>query len=129
MRQIIFAFATSIAFVVSPSDAGPALGAEQLRVVPQWSWRVDGRASIDGSLFAATTSYTHVSLVNKDGVLLWAIPIWIPSQTAFSPDSKWLAACGENDGFVLNLKSGELRVFPQLRGSVLEFTQIGRAHV
>ncbi len=98
---------------------------EPLRIVPQLGWDRVGIASPDGSLFAtgATQSGTHlIKLVSKQGDLLWTIPLSPPTDIAFSPDGKWLAACGADEGLILNLRLCQLRYFPALCGSLVAFT-------
>jgi hypothetical protein len=49
-----------------------------------------------------------------------------PSAAAFSPDGKWLAACGSGEGLLLNLQNCELRFFPALSGLLVAFTPDSR---
>jgi WD40 repeat protein len=111
-------------FCVGSFSTGSA-AEEPLRPVPQVGWASVGVASPDGSLFATgTTQYgTHlIKLVSKQGDLLRTIPLSPPTDTAFSPDGQWLAACGADEGLLLNLKSCELRYLPALCGSLVAFT-------
>ena len=102
----------------------PSVAEEPLRVVPQLGWGDVGLASPDGSLFATGIRQygSHsIKLVSKQGNLLWAIPPY-PLDAAFSPDGKWLAACGIDDGWLLDLKSCKLQTFPAFRGLLIAFT-------
>ena len=96
-----------------------------LRVVPQISWAGQGLASPDGLLFVSgmrESMARSLRLVSKEGVLLWAIPLYLPADAAFSPDRRWLAACGAEEGLLLDLRSSHLRRFPTLRGLLTAFT-------
>ncbi len=98
---------------------------EPLRPMPQLGWAGTGVASPDGSLFATRSAQygTHmIKLVSKQGDLLWTIPLLPPMDLVFSPDEKWLAACGADEGLLLNLKACELRYFPALSGELVAFT-------
>ncbi len=102
-------------------------GEESLRVVPQLAWPRKGIPSPDGSLFAtcaASKPYIcqSVKLVSKQGDLLWILPLSCPTDVSFSPDGKWLAACGDTEGFLLDLKTYNLRRFPDFRGGLVAFT-------
>ncbi len=113
-----------MSFCVGSSPARLA-AEEPLRIVPQLGWDSVGTASPDGSLFAtdATEYGAHsIKLVSKQGDLLWTIPLSPPTDIAFSPDGRWLAACGVDEGLLLNLKSCDLRYFPALCGSLVAFT-------
>lgn len=104
------------------SFLAPAHAEEALRVVPQVPWPAVGHASPDGSMFASSVGQMRsVCLVSREGVLLWALPLWRPRDTAFSNDERWLAACGVEEGLLLDLKSCELRRLPALRGQVVVF--------
>ena len=89
------------------ADEGP------LRIVPQIGWADRGIASPDGSLLIAgleTYPSRSLRLVSKAGSLLWTIPLCLPADAAFSPDGKWLAACGRR-GLLLDLKNAKLKYF------------------
>ena len=96
-----------------------------LRIVPQIGWAAQGLASPDGLLFVSgmrESMARSLRLVSKEGVLLWAIPLYLPADAAFSPDRRWLAACGAEEGLLLDLRSSHLRRFPTLRGLLTAFT-------
>ena len=93
-------------------------------MVPQLRWAETGIAAPDGTLFATLSEMSHfIKLVNKQGDLLWTIPLASPADIAFSPDGKWLAACGADEGLLFDVKACELRYFPALCGSLVAFTQ------
>ncbi len=100
-----------------------------LRVVPQIGWAAAGLASPDGSLFiSGMGNYRAHSLrlVSKEGVLLWSIPLLQPAEAEFSPDGRWLAACGREEGLLLDLKDCQLRFFPAVRGELIAYTPDSR---
>ncbi len=116
---VILAAGLSLAPLIAASHAG------QLRVVPQIGWTGQGLASLDGSLLVSgmgTYNSHSLRLVSKQGALLWTLPLLYPSDAAFSPDGKWLAACGSHEGLLLNLQNCQLRFFPALSGQLVSFS-------
>ena len=102
--------------------------AEPMRIVPQLAWAGVGVASPDGSLLVAFAGFNAhaVRLVNGQGDLLWNLALVGPHDAAFSPDGKWLAACGDEEGVLLDLKSCNLRRLPDFRGRLVAFTPEGQ---
>jgi len=99
-----------------------------VRIVPQLRWVGDERTSPDGTL-AVSRGSPHseygdsVLLIDiQKRCLLWDIPLEHPNNTAFSPDGKWLAACGDKQGFLLDLRSCRLQYRTDLCGFLLQFS-------
>jgi WD40 repeat protein len=98
------------------------LGAvEPFRIVPQLGWPAEGRFAPNGGLYAGVGS-DSVRLVDAQHVALaWTIPLQQPHDVAFSRDGHRLAACGAERGFLLDLRSCELRYLPEFRGLLVAF--------
>ncbi len=108
------------------SDAGRADA--PVRVVPQVGWTGSGRISDDGKLAVAwPCREDRVRLIAMDGPeLLWSIPLVEAADAAFSPDGRWLVACGQDAGVLLDLRSADLREIEAFRGHFIRFTRDSR---
>jgi hypothetical protein len=96
----------------------------RLRVVPQLAWAPEGRRDPEGTWHVSWGHRQHsVRLIDaRRSALAWSIPLWQPHDAVFSPDGRWLAACGADRGLLLDLRSGKLRYLPQFRGQLAAFT-------
>ncbi len=94
------------------------LGAEEpIRVVFQLGWPAEGRCAPNGGWYASVGE-ASVRLVEAQHVAIaWTIPLREPHDVAFSLDGHRLAACGAQRGFLLDLRSCELRYLPSLNSS------------
>ncbi len=99
-----------------------------IRIVPQFRWVGNERTSPDGTFATSRVSPAYaksnfVLLVDvQKKNLLWAIPLENPIDTAFSPDGHWLAACGEKQGLLLDLRSCKLQYITDFCGVLLQFS-------
>lgn len=96
----------------------------RLRVVPQLVWSAEGRTDPEGAWHVSWGRHRHsVRLIDaRRSALAWSIPLWQPHDAVFSPDGRWLGACGADRGLLLDLRSGKLRYLPQFRGQLAAFT-------
>lgn len=108
--------------------AGAARGGEPLRIVPQLAWGDEGRTVPGRNLAAWCDRAGHVvRLIDTAArALVWSIPLTGAAETSFSPDGRWLAACGGDAGLLLDLRSAKLAYFDQLRGQFIRFTRDSR---
>jgi hypothetical protein len=108
-----------------------------LRVVAQLGWGKTGRASRDGMLFVEWSG-DSVRLVAagprattggapKPPALVASIALSAARDASFSPDGRWLAACGEEEGILVDLATLAIRRRASLRGERIGFTWDGDA--
>ena len=84
-----------------------------------------GIASPDKSLFVGEVRRYNghsVRLVRERGELVWRLPLFRPNDAAFSPDGRWLAACGQDEGFLLDLRTCTHKSLARWRGVLVRFT-------
>lgn len=126
MRRIIFAaigvFLLDLYAIAAPADAPLR---PTVRIEPQLKWPDRGIASPDGSLFVGHGGHS-VRLVSVRGELVWRLPLFRPNDAAFSPDGRWLAACGLDEGFLLDLRTCKYKSLPKWRGLLVRFTPDSR---
>lgn len=100
-------------------------GSQHIRVVPQFAWEKEGRVSPDGKFAACISKYKRASVRVVDVAnrcLGWHISLPEARDIAFSSDGRYLAGCGKNCGFILDLTTGKTSCVETLQGSLLAFS-------
>jgi WD40 repeat protein len=107
---------------------GIGLAAEgDVRVVPQFAWGKEGKVSPDGRFSVCVLKDTIRVVDNQHGCLAWIVRLVGASDVAFSPDSRHLAASGEEHGLLMKLSEGVPSCPEALAGSVIAFSSESRS--
>ena len=90
------------------AGSGAAAAAEAaLRVVPGLAWEKEGKASPDGRFYACKYGSHQLRILDgRHGRLAWMLRLRYVRDSAFSPDGRFLAACGDSRTLLMELGRG-----------------------